>query len=149
MKIATSFIFLFLLCSCKYIDDRGSLAKDYVIENWPKRGLNASVIEVEKIDGIEYKNKYDGTDMYAQEFVATCKIDGEGFMLVDKDDIVRNITLFKNNVFEEMNERQRDLFGYKGAIEVHPGTAIKAGSKVIMVKKENGWKPIAIRGDLY
>lgn len=68
-----------LLTSCNSLDQKFYAAKEYAITHLPEKGLNASVLNFEKVDGTEYKNKYDGTDMYALEFIATCKLnDVEG-----------------------------------------------------------------------
>lgn len=138
---------IFLALFVSSCDQRTSIAKQYVMDNFSKEGFKVEVIDVEKTNGENYVNKYNGSNMYAMEFMALCRLQENGYLLIDKDSISRNFKIFKYNVWDSSNIIMKAL--YIGSLEVNAGDEIKCVSKVIMIEKDNGWEPVAIRADLH
>jgi len=121
-------------------------AKSFIEENINQRGnFDVMVLNVEKIDGEFYKNKYTNQDMYALEFSATVRSNQEGYVLVQEDGRVRNLNLFND---EPKDIMQRAYLKIKEIKHIKKGNQFEIHNRVIMVRKDSGWEPIALRWDL-
>lgn len=134
-----------LIVSCD--DNKIEIARQYAQENINRSGrFNVEIKEFKKIDGEAYVNKNTGKDMYALEFTGSVKSNQEGFVIVEKDGMVRNFNFFMYNIKNEIQHSFIKIYDIK---HINIGEEFGIHSRVIMNKTELGWSPLALRWDIY
>ncbi len=76
---------------------------------------------------------------------ATVRSNQEGYVLVQEDGRVRNLNLFND---EPKDIMQRAYLKIKEIKHIKKGNQFEIHNRVIMVRKDSGWEPIALRWDL-
>lgn len=151
LVIAFASIISFGLSSCDGTSSDHTLttARNYTQEAFDKRAavFNVTITDFRKIDGQEFTHKLTGEQMFAMDFIATCTANQDGFVLLSEDSLVENLRIFQAGVSEVTEDVTQ--YGYIGRRQLAAGDVFNCRSKVIMVKKESGWQPIAVRGDIY
>jgi len=113
--------------------------------NWSGH-FDVTVISVTESDGERFQHKRTGQDMYAMEFIATVQSKQDGYVLVQEDGTVRNLNVFN---YEPKDFLQKSYLNIAEIRHVHKGDRFDVRNKVILEKKSSGWKPVALRWDLY
>jgi hypothetical protein len=108
--------------------------------------FDVSIVNIRKVDGERFQDKMTGQNMYAFEFAATVQANQEGYVFVQEDGMVRNLTFFN---YEPKDALNSPGFRIKEIRHVHQGDNFEIHNKVILEEKDSGWIPIDLRWDLY
>src|ERR1700731_5345835 len=87
-----------LQISCNSFDDRIQIANQYFREHINEFGhFNVKVLDFSKVNGESFQSgNISGLQMYGLEFIAECECLENGYVIKDKDGIVRDLRLLTN-----------------------------------------------------
>lgn len=138
----SSALLLFISCSPAI-----SEVRPFIEERINRSGnFDVTVISVAQAYGERFQHKRTGQNMYALEFIATVQTNRDGYILIQKDGMVRNLNIFS---YEPNDILQRGYLNIAEIRHVREGDKFEIRNKVILEKKNSGWNTVALRWDLY